>query len=180
MENHSRIRFVITRSLLVAAFGLSQAMAAEFEVTGPDGRRILLKDDNTWSYVVKKADDKSAAQVLLRVERKEELANGCRYVLRMVNNLPYLIQSLVPEFSAYKASGVMYETVFKAFQNLKPTQTQFRDIQFSGVPCSEIARVQVVGADRCDMGDLQIHSPVRGQCLARVQLEESEVVRFTK
>ena len=34
-----------------AALGLALAVAADFEVTGPDERRILLKDDRTWSYV---------------------------------------------------------------------------------------------------------------------------------
>src|SRR5262245_35430391 len=31
-----------------AALGFALAGAADFEVTGPDGRRILLKDDKTW------------------------------------------------------------------------------------------------------------------------------------
>ncbi|MGH8663704.1 MAG: hypothetical protein ACREUX_05510 [Burkholderiales bacterium] len=43
----SAIRCVV----LVMAGLASGWAAADFEVTGPDGRRILLKDDKTWRYV---------------------------------------------------------------------------------------------------------------------------------
>ena len=50
--------------LLLSRMALSPAAVADFEVTGPDGRRILLRQDGTWRYVEVK--DKAAILVLER------------------------------------------------------------------------------------------------------------------
>src|SRR5262245_11563280 len=111
--------------LIVAGVLLLPAFGADFEVTGPDGRRILLKDDGTWRYVQSRekeaakgkdkgketAQEKPKDQAVLRLERKFEIGNSCRYELRLVNNLPYEIKSLVPAFSAYRKNGVVYDKV---------------------------------------------------------------------
>ena len=41
--------------LVMACLAPAWATAADFEVTGPDGRRILHKDDKTWGYVERDA-----------------------------------------------------------------------------------------------------------------------------
>src|SRR3977135_568603 len=45
--------------LLVAGMGLLHAAQADFEVTGPDGRRILLKDEGTWRHVEAKKNKRT-------------------------------------------------------------------------------------------------------------------------
>ena len=174
--------------LLVAGMGLAHAAQADFEVTGPDGRRILLKDDGTWRYVEATGKDQSdptakeAADVLLLLERKVERGNNCRFVIQLVNNLPYEIRNLVPYFSAYRANGIIHETASSpsAFTNLKPGDKQNRQVDFLGIACDQIARVQVVGGDRCEMGDLNKFNAGSGECLARVRVVASELVRFDK
>ena len=89
---------IARKILLAAGLALSHAAQADFELTGPDGRRILLKDDGTWRYVEAKdkAEDKEqakdnvkeAGEATLRLEAKAERAGPCRFVLRLVNNLP--------------------------------------------------------------------------------------------
>jgi hypothetical protein len=181
---------IARKILLAAGLALSHAAQADFELTGPDGRRILLKDDGTWRYVEAKdkAEDKEqakdkvkeAGEAVLRLEAKVERAGTCRFVLRLVNNLPYQIRSFVPQFSAYRANGVIYDTVFSGFLSLKSGDSQSQEIQFRGIGCQDIARVQVGGGDRCDMGELEKFAEVKGQCLARVRVVESDLVRFDK
>ena len=177
--------------LLVAAMALSPfVQPADFEVTGPDGRRILLKDDGSWRYVEDKdkeaAKDKPndkpkvAGEVLLRVERKTEIGGSCRYELKLVNNLRYEIRSIAPTFSAHRANGVVYDSVLAIFQAIRPGDTQYREIQFRGIACQDIARVQVVGSDRCVMGDFDRFSVADGKCLARIRILPSDLVRFDK
>ena len=174
--------------VLVAAIALSHAARADVELTGPDGRRVLLKDDGTWRYVDAKdkgkADDKGKdeGEAVLRLERKDDRGNNCRFTLRLVNNLPYEIRSLVPYYSAYRANGVIYDTVSSntGFALLKPGDGQARELEFAGIACRDIVRVQVVGGDRCDMGDLDKFSAAKGRCLARVRVVESDLVRFDK
>jgi hypothetical protein len=173
--------------LLFAVMTLSNAAQADVELTGPDGRRILLKDDGTWRYVEAKdkdkADDKgNEGEAVLRLERKDDRGNNCRFTLRLVNNLPYEIRSLVPYYSAYRANGVIYDTVSSntGFALLKPGDAQARELEFAGIACRDIVRVQVVGGDRCDMGELDKFSAAKGRCLARVRVVESDLVRFDK
>ena len=181
--------------LLAAAWGLSRGAEADMELVAPDGRRILLRNDNTWRYAEdKKTDrpeksekdgdkvaDKVPEQLLLRVESKLDLPTGCRFGLQLANKAPYEVRSLVPEFTAYKKTDdVVYDTVFMAFSFVKPGDTQYREIRFAGIACAAIGRVKVMGADRCDMQDLGKFSDVKGHCLARVRVEESDLVRIAK
>ena len=172
--------------LVVAGMSLLPAAAADFGVTGPDGRRILLKDDNTWRYVGAKDKEpakekpKDEGEMILRVERKTEFGSSCRYDLRLVNNLPYEVRSIVPAFWAYRPNGVVYDRVLSAFQSIKPGDSQSQEIHFHGITCQNIARVQVLGGDRCVMGDLDRFSEAKGECLAKVRVVASDLVRFEK
>jgi hypothetical protein len=83
---------------------LPHAARADIELTGPDGRRILLLDNGAWRYVEAKDSDqggnkiKDEGEAVLSLERKVDRGNNCRFVLRIVNNLPYEIRSLVPYY----------------------------------------------------------------------------------
>jgi hypothetical protein len=184
----SSVWSVAGKLFLVAGMALSPVALADVELTGPDGRRIVLKDNGTWRYVEAEdkdqAEDKSkdVGEAVLFLERKIERGSNCRFVLRLVNNLPYEIRSLVPYYSAYRADGVIYDTVSagSSFAAMKPGDKLVREIDFTGIVCRDIVRVQVVGGDRCDMGDLDKFSSVKGRCLARVRVVESDLVRFDK
>ena len=174
------------RLLLVAGIALANAAQADFELTGPDGRRILLKDNGTWRYVgaadKAQAEDKvkDAGEALLSLERRMERGNNCRFTIRLVNNLPYEIRSLVPTFSAYRANGVVYDSVLAGFLSLRPGASQSQEIQFRGIACQDIARLQVSGGDRCVMGELDRWNESDGSCLRRIRVVESDLVRFDK
>lgn len=162
--------------LLALAVPSSQAA---MELTTPDGRRVLLNDDNTWAYV----DDASEAppdHLLLQVETVTPRSNGCRFGLRVTNNLGYPLRSIVPQFSAHKAGAVRFETRFQEFASVKPTASQYREVSFSGIRCEEIEFVLVSGGDRCTMGELNKYSGSEGECLRHVVVEPSDVVEIRK
>jgi hypothetical protein len=177
-----------SRILLVAGATLAQLAWADVELTAPDGRRVLLKDDGTWRYddmiVKEKANERSSegGEAILLLERRVERGNNCRFVVQLVNNLTYEIRNFVPYFSAYRANGVLHDTIssLSAFTILRPGDTQNREIEFTGIACQSIARLQVVGGDRCEMGDLNKFSEAKGQCLARVRVVSSDLLRFEK
>ena len=209
-----RHRITMAGAALLLA-GSALAYAADLEVTGPDGRRILLKDDGTWRYVEPKAKElatdpakelakelakvpakqlakepakelatekpKEAGEAVLRLELKTPVGSSiCRFGLRLVNNMPYEIHSLMPGLSVYRANGVMYDSAVSPFQAIKPGNSQYREVQFRGIACEEIVRIQVGGADKCVMGEYDRFSFAQGECLARIRVEESDLVRFGK
>jgi hypothetical protein len=174
--------------LLVAGLMLPQTGRAAFEVTAPDGRRVMLYDNGTWRYMgaAKKdaADDgnKESGEAVLSLEHRTDRGNGCRFSVRLVNDLPYEIHNLVPFYAAYRANGVVHDTVasLSAFTALKPGDKQDRHVDFTGITCRDIVRLQVVGGDHCEMGDLDKFSQRKGACLARVRVVASDIVRFDK
>jgi hypothetical protein len=221
----------LTRITATALFAFAAVLAtnasADFEVTAPDGRRVLLKDNGTWSYVgaadkqaqgspgakasaaapAKESTAKGApasgasaqdtakekvivekkpqGELLLQVARKIDTGRNCAFALQLVNKMPYEVGSLVLYFSAYRPDGVLYatETTGLQFGSLRPGNSQVRQVQFQGIGCGDIARVQVSGGDRCTMGELHRmsdQSEHKGKCLERVRVVGSDVVRFEK
>ena len=170
----------------IATIAFSQATQADFEVTGPGGDRILLKDDGTWRRLgagdKDPTNDRSedSGEAVLSLEQSTDAPGGCRFSLKLVNNFPYEIGNIVPSFRAYRANGIVYETVSTNFNALKPGNSLKREIQFQGIPCRDVVRLQVTGGDRCAMGDLDRFSLEEGRCLARVKLEASSLVSFDK
>ena len=181
---------VVASTFLVAGMGFAHLARADLELTAPDGRRVLLLDNGTWQYVEGANKDPiegkpkpaQEGEAVLTLERKIERGTNCRFGLRLVNNLPYEIRSLVPYYIAYRASGVVYDTVSSgsSFAAMRPGDALSREIEFVGIPCRDIVRVQVVGGDRCDMGDLDKFNSAKGVCLARVRVVASDLVRFDK
>ena len=69
------------------------------EVVTPDGRHVLLRNDNTWEYI-QVEQGKPTQSALIEVANIKELRNACKVGLRLTNHLGYKIKSLVPSFSA--------------------------------------------------------------------------------
>ncbi len=176
------------RVLVFGVLGvLAQIAHADFELTTPDGRQVVLQDDGTWHYRQEPSKDKSAApgdkpqgEAVLRLERKIDRGSVCSVVLSLRNQMPFEIRSIVPSLSAYRANGVVFETVSVAFLTIRPGGVQESGADFSGISCQDIARIQVLGADRCELGELTKFSDAKGECLARVRVVASDLLRFDK
>ena len=171
-------------ALLLAAACLPLAHA-DFELKDDTGRRILLKADGTWRYIAAPAAGAAAAapalqQAELLLERRLDVPGACRFELALNNSLPYEIRILMPEFTAVRANDVAYTTQPVAFGPLRPGDRARRGLNIEGIACADIARLDVKGADRCEMGDLNKFSEPNGQCLVRIKVLPSELLRFAK
>jgi hypothetical protein len=162
---------------------------ADMELTDPSGRRILLKDDGTWRVLEAKAPgaaasaaeaEKAPEVAHLRLLRRVELPSSCRFEFELANTLPYEIRSLVPLFAAHRANGVVYATESVAFGPVKPGDKIQRALSIAGIACRDIARLRVQGGDRCEMGDLHRFSDAKGQCLERLDVQPSDLLKFEK
>jgi len=157
----------------------------DVEVRDGQGRRILLKADGTWRYAdaagaAGAPEPAALAQAELLLERRLDVPGACRFGLVLTNSLPYEIRILVPEFTAVRANDVAYSTQHVAFGPLRPGDRARRGLNIEGIACTDIARLDVKGGDRCEMGDLNKFSEPNGQCLVRVKVLPSELLRFAK
>ena len=149
------------------------------EVVTPNGRHILLKDDFTWEYIeVEQLPAEESA--VLEVVNIKALRDTCDIGFRLTNNLPYTIKSLVPRFSAYTKDNVKFETRSKSFNSIKPTRNQYQKVRFIGIGCPDISYIKLHGADRCTMGPFTKFDSGEGECLKRVYVQESELIKVTK
>lgn len=163
--------------ILVSMTPLSPVLA-EQEALTLGGKRVLLKDDGTWSYLEDPAADSRYAR--LEVETLQGGNNYCRLGLRLTNDLADKITSIIFMFSAYVDQEVRYETVTKGFQHLRPTNDLYNEITFNGISCDEIEYVRVHGADRCEIGELNKFTAAKGQCLKLVEVAPSERIAIFK
>lgn len=172
-------------ALCLGALVAFSVAAAEFELTAPDGKRVLLKNDGTWHYIdPEKAGEESKPIVkgegVLTLERMIELGENCRIGFRLQNDTDHEIRNIVPRFVIYRPSGVAYEARTLAFYSINPGNSSYREALFRGIACGDIGRVQVTGGDRCVMGELDKFSYTGGACLERVRVVPSERVQFDK
>ena len=157
---------------------LTNTALAEIEAVTINGKRVLLKDDQTWEYMeVKQADARLARLTVASVQVSK---NYCLIGLRLQNDLTDKITSLIFNFSAYVNQNVLYDTVTKGFQHLKPTKDMYTEISFSGISCDDIKYVRVHGADHCEIGELNKFSPEKGKCLQLVEVEPSDKIVIFK
>lgn len=158
---------------------------ADFELKDSQGRRILLKADGTWRYVdasaaAGTAEPAAVPQAELLLDRRLDVPGACRFELVLTNTLPYEIRILVPEFTAVRANDVAYTTQPVAFGPLRPGDRARRGLNVEGIACADVARLDVKSGDRCEMGDLNKFSEPNGQCLARLNVLPSALLRFAK
>ncbi|MGB5408370.1 MAG: hypothetical protein WBN43_16455 [Thiogranum sp.] len=149
------------------------------EVVTPDGRHVLLKNDQTWEYL-ELAQLPAEESAVLDVVNVKELSNACDVGFKLTNNQQYKIKSLVPSFSAYTRDQVLFDTQSKSFNSIKPTRSQYQKVRFIGITCPEISHIKLLGADRCTMGPFTKFDSGEGECLKRIHIRENDLIKVLK
>ena len=125
----------------------------------------------------------SAAQsetAVLSVVNVSSQPSGCHVGLRLTNNLPYPIDMFVFDIAAYTENDVVFEELSAAFLGIKPTLNQYQKVRISGIPCDKVTRLRIHGGDRCQMGPHARMAREQGECLKKIQVQESELIRMGK
>jgi hypothetical protein len=180
MKLNRALRMASLMMTLVAA--TLPAAGADFELTDPQGKRILLKADGTWRYVDSKpaAAAKDMPQAELALTRRIEAPNSCTFEFVVTNALPYEIRNIVPDFTVLRGNGVAYLTQNVGFELIRPGDQRQRQLRFDGIACADIGTLKVSGGDRCEMAELNRFSEAKGDCLARLRVKPSPLLKFEK
>lgn len=144
-----------------------------------DGKRVLLKSDQTWEYVQAESNNPEDSAVL-SVTEVVEMDDACAVQIKLQNNLGYRISSLVPRLAVRNEAGIVYTTTSLSFTAVKPTNAKYAHVQFTGIGCRDIAEVVVFDASRCKMGEIDQFNEEEGQCLSRIFVEPSDLINISK
>ena len=144
-----------------------------------DGKRVLLKNNQTWEYASVESDGPENSAVL-SVTEVVEMDTACRFQIRLQNNLGYRISALVPRLSVMNQDGILYDSKSISFTAIKPTMTKYTYIQFSGIGCHEMSQLLVSDASRCKMGEIDPFNEETGQCLSHIYVEPSDLINISK
>ena len=171
---------VICRLGFIALALLTQAATADIKATTADGREVLLRDNGTWTLVTDQSGEEASKQAILTLEKKFDLARGCRLGLRLKNDLAAQIRTLVLRFTAYKGDNIPFETVSRGFSYIKPTTSQYQEISFRGISCDEIGAVEVSAARNCHVGELTKYSASEERCLELIEISASDLLPIAR
>jgi len=166
-------------TLLLSGLLASTAAHADIQATTKDGRSVLLKDNGLWEFVTENATAEEP-KANLKLEKLEDIPNGCRLGLRLNNQLNAHIRTLVLRFTAYKEGDIAFETVSRGYSFIKPTKNQYQEIRFRDLSCKDIDKVQVQAAHNCHVGELTKYSASEDACLDLVRVAESKLKTIYK
>ena len=158
---------------------IAGSATAELDFVTEDGRRVRLYNDYTWEYIDSE-ESEVEAHISLNLISKLTQGDNCVLGIKLQNDAPYPIVSLVPQFAVHIKNDILFDNVFIPFQNIKPTLSQYQKLVFKRVTCEEITRIEVHGGDRCNMEDLTKYSTDKGACLQRVKVMPSDLIEFAK
>ncbi len=179
VQQYAAIGIILTGCLFCAA----PVTAGLITATTADGRSVRLHEHKTWEFVPsdeETAENKPGPTLVLTIENKREIPNGCRFGLRLSNNSHYEVFTLVPKVSVHLSGDQRFETRVVGFNSIKPTASQYKDVEFRNLTCDKIESLKVHGGDRCEMDEFTKFTPAKGECLARVQLVPSEFITWSK
>jgi hypothetical protein len=172
---------MLYRSIGIFALLLAARLAsADVTITVPDGRQVILHDNKTWSVVKGSDNPETRTYATLTLEKRFDLARGCKLGLRLSNDLSDQIRSLVLRFTAFKGDQIPFETVTRGFSYIKPTASQYQEISFRGIQCEEISSIEVFAARNCHVGDLTKYSAEAHHCLNLVDVKVSDIIPIAK
>jgi hypothetical protein len=144
-----------------------------------DGRQVVLKNDKTWDFVNLEQSD-PANSAVLTVTRVWDMGDACKLQFRLTNNLGYRISALVPRLAVQNNDGIIYDTKSLSFASIKPTDSQYTEVQFSGIGCQNISNMKVTEAPRCRMGKIDQWNEAEGECLSHIFVEPSQDINISK
>lgn len=117
---------------------------------------------------------------VLSVHQRTNFQNACRYGMTLTNNLTYKITNISFRFDAFINGGVFYQHVTRNFWQLDPTNSQYREVIFTGIECNQIDYIEIHDPGRCAMGNLTRFSSEPGDCIRHVDIAPTSLVRLVR
>jgi hypothetical protein len=151
--------------------GCNNPFVKKSDVPNPNAPKV------TRVPVVKATGQKAA---VMSVHLRKAYPDACMFGVTMTNNLDIKITNIAVRLSAYILDGVRYDTITRNFYELRPTETQYREVTFTGIQCSEIRYIGVSDPGRCAVGQANRFITDAGDCAKYVDVADTRLVDLRK
>lgn len=171
--NKPKLTFVILLFFLLAASCSTVPLGGHEPGKGPGSSSKFERQDAVTNT--------GSGKAVLSLHTRRAFEDACTYGVTMTNNLPDMIDNISFRFSAYIGGGVFYKHVTRNFFRIRPTDHQFREITFTGLPCSKIDYLKVEDPGRCAIGKAMTRFTTRpGDCIRKVDIAPTKFVRIVR
>jgi hypothetical protein len=91
--------------------------------------------------------------VVVSIHMKKEFPDACMLGMTFTNNLDIKVTNLSIRLTAYINGNVKYDAITRNFTEVKPTESQYREITFTQIRCDEIDFIGITDPGRCAIGE---------------------------
>ena len=116
----------------------------------------------------------------LKWRRISPVCKPTRFSARLINNSENHIEEIVLRFVAYKKGDIRFESFSRSYHSIKPTLSQYKDINFVDLGCQEIDHIIVEGTRGCRTGPLSYYTSTAEDCLDIIKILPTDLVKISK
>jgi hypothetical protein len=119
--------------------------------------------------------------VVISIHMKKEFPDACMLGMTFTNNLDIKVTNLSVRLTAYINGNVKYDAITRNFTEVKPTESQYRELTFTQIRCDEIDYLGITDPGRCAIGeDMNRFTAQPGDCARFVDVAVSPVITVRK
>jgi hypothetical protein len=125
--------------------------------------------------------DTGRKAVVVSIHMKKAFPDACMLGMTLTNNLDIKVTNLSIRLTAYIRGNVKYESITRNFTEVKPTESQYRDVVFTQIRCDEIDYIGITDPGRCAIGeDMNRFTTQPGDCAKFVDVAVSPHITVRK
>ncbi len=119
--------------------------------------------------------------VVVSIHLKKEFPDACMLGMSFTNNLDTKVTNLSIRLAAYIRGNVEYDAITRNFTEVKPTESQYREVTFLQIRCDEIDYIGVTDPGRCAIGaEMNRFTAQPGDCARFVDVAVSPLITMRK
>ncbi|MCG6941284.1 MAG: hypothetical protein LJE69_08535 [Thiohalocapsa sp.] len=125
--------------------------------------------------------DTGRKAVVVSINMKKAFPDACLLGMTFTNNLDIKVTNLSIRLTAYIRGNVKYDAVTRNFTEVKPTESQYREVTFTQIGCNEIDYIGITDPGRCAIGeDMNRFTAQPGDCAKFVDVAVSPLIMVRK
>jgi hypothetical protein len=128
----------------------------------------------------KPVTDTGRKAVVLSLHMRKAYPNACMLGITVTNNLDERVMNISVRLGATIRGDVVYDAIARNFTNLRPTESQYREVTYTNIRCEEIDHITVTDPGRCAIGEVNRFTAAPGDCAKFIDVPSSPLMDMRK